>query len=195
VVDADPVRSAAFGRLRAIARRVPGLHGAAARRRRRKGEIMNIDLLDRLKGTDVVDPSGDKIGSVEDIYLDDQTHEPEWLLVNTGLFGMKSTFVPLQGATPRDDDVLCVQFDKDTVKDAPNIDPDRHLSAAEQEELYRYYGLAHAQDHAPSMHRYVAGEPVAPAPVVEPTAERYPGDATTDRYPDQDGSHNDSHIR
>jgi uncharacterized protein (TIGR02271 family) len=101
---------------------------------------MNTDQLQHLRGTQVVDPSGDKIGKIEEIYLDDETRQPEWLLVNTGLFGTKSTFVPLQGATPQED-VVRVQFDKATVKDAPNIDVDTHLSREEEDELYRYYGL------------------------------------------------------
>ena len=114
---------------------------------------MNIDQLQHLRGTQVVDPSGDKIGKVEEIYLDDETRQPEWLLVNTGLFGTKSTFVPMQGATPEADAVR-VEFDKATVKDAPNIDVDAHLSREEQDELYRYYGL---QPHA-GLRKYVADE-------------------------------------
>ena len=42
----------------------------------------------------MVDRDGDKIGNIDAIYLDDETGEPEWALVNTGLFGTKSSFVP-----------------------------------------------------------------------------------------------------
>ena len=96
--------------------------------------------LDQLRGTKVLDPQGDKIGRVEEIYLDNETREPEWLLVNTGLFGASSSFVPLQGAST-DDDGLRVPFPKDQVKDAPRIEAERELTRSEEDELYRYYGL------------------------------------------------------
>jgi uncharacterized protein (TIGR02271 family) len=101
---------------------------------------MDTQNLEQLRGSAVVDPSGDKVGKVEEIYLDQQTNQPEWALVNTGLFGTKSNFVPLKGAQP-EADALRIPFGKDQVKDAPGIEPDRDLSVAEEQELYRYYGL------------------------------------------------------
>jgi uncharacterized protein (TIGR02271 family) len=88
----------------------------------------------------LVDRDGDRIGSIDAIYLDDQTGQPEWALVNTGLFGTKSSFVPLAQATPAGDDVR-VPYDKQLVKDAPRVDPDQHLSEAEERQLWRHYGL------------------------------------------------------
>ena len=104
---------------------------------------MTTDIA-QLRGTTVVDPTGDTIGKVEEIYLDDQTNQPEWLLVNTGMFGTKSTFIPLQGANTQDDGVQ-VPFEKAQVKGAPNIDPERQLSQAEEAELYSYYGLEYTE--------------------------------------------------
>ena len=95
----------------------------------------------------MIDLSGDKIGKVEEIYLDEQTNQPEWLLVNIGLFGTKSTFIPLQGANQADDAVQ-VPFAKDRVADAPGIDPQRHLSRDEEAELYRYYGLDYSMEES-----------------------------------------------
>jgi uncharacterized protein (TIGR02271 family) len=88
----------------------------------------------------VVGSDGEKIGSVDEVYLDTQSGEPEWLSVNTGLFGMKSSFVPLQGAQPAGEDVR-VAYTKDEVKDAPGITPDAELSDSEERELWGYYGL------------------------------------------------------
>jgi uncharacterized protein (TIGR02271 family) len=88
----------------------------------------------------LVDRDGDRIGSIDAIYLDDQTGQPEWALVNTGLFGTKASFVPLAQATPAGDDVR-VPYDKQLVKDAPRVDPDQHLSEAEERQLWRHYGL------------------------------------------------------
>ena len=88
----------------------------------------------------VVGSDGEKIGTVDEVYLDTTTGEPEWLSVNTGLFGMKSSFVPLQGAQPSGEEVR-VAYTKEEVKDAPGIKPDEELSDSEERELWGYYGL------------------------------------------------------
>ncbi len=95
------------------------------------------------RGRDLVDNDGDKIGSIEDIYLDRETDEPEWAVVTTGLFGTKRTFVPISDAQPHDDGVR-VPFEKATVKDAPRIDPDGELSHDEERTLYQHYGRDYA---------------------------------------------------
>ena len=98
---------------------------------------------------DLIDNDGDKIGKIDDIYLDRETDQPEWAVVTTGLFGMKRTFVPLQEATP-DQDGIRVPFEKATVKDAPKIDPDGELSRDEEQTLYRHYGRDYADYDGPS---------------------------------------------
>src|SRR3954454_22110260 len=102
---------------------------------------MSITLQDAqtYRGATVVDSAGDKIGTVDDIYLDRATGEPEWAAVKTGLFGMKSSFVPISGATGSGDE-LRVDVTKDQVKDAPKIDADGELSTDEEQQLYRHYG-------------------------------------------------------
>ena len=83
---------------------------------------------------------GDKIGKVEQVFLDDNSGEPTFLTVNTGLFGAKENFVPVKGAR-QDGDRVILPYTKDVIKDAPKVDADQHLSPAEEEELYRYYEL------------------------------------------------------
>ena len=75
------------------------------------------------RGRTMVSSEGDKIGKIDEIYLDDQTGEPEWALVNTGLFGSKSSFVPIADAQDHDGDVR-VSFAKDDVSDAPKMEAD-----------------------------------------------------------------------
>ncbi|AEV84354.1 photosystem reaction center subunit H [Actinoplanes sp. SE50] len=94
----------------------------------------------RLDDTDVYDTTGDKIGSVGQVYLDGRSGDPEWVTVKTGLFGTKQTFVPLRDATFADDRVV-VAYTKAQVKDAPRIDADGPISHAEENELYSFYGL------------------------------------------------------
>src|SRR5918997_4580795 len=91
-------------------------------------------------GRVMVDRDGNRIGEVVDIYLDTETDRPEWAVVRTGLFGLRSTFVPLAEAREVGDE-LQVPHQRSQVKQAPNIEPDGQLSAAEETELYRHYGL------------------------------------------------------
>jgi uncharacterized protein (TIGR02271 family) len=100
----------------------------------------DIDTARTWQGRTLVDRDGGRIGSIDAIYLDDDTGQPEWALVNTGLFGTKSSFVPLAQATEDHSDVR-VPYDKQLVKDAPRIDPDGRLSEAEERRLWRHYGM------------------------------------------------------
>jgi sporulation protein YlmC with PRC-barrel domain len=102
--------------------------------------MIGTDTISRVIGKDVYDQSGDKIGSASEVYLDDESGQPEWVTVRTGLFGTKESFVPIRDADLTDNGVR-VSVSKDKVKDAPKIDTDGHLSPQEEQELYRYYGL------------------------------------------------------
>src|SRR5215213_8239655 len=88
-----------------------------------------------------------KLGTIGEVYLDDETGRPEWATVRTGLFGTKESFVPLADADLSGAD-LRVPYDKDKVKNAPHIGTDGHLSPAEESELYRYYGIGSQDDSA-----------------------------------------------
>ena len=107
------------------------------------------DALLSKRGQDLYDRDGAKIGTIEEIYLDAQTGEPEWALVNTGLFGTKSSFVPLQEAGD-DGGTLRVPYEKSQVKDAPAMEPDNELSQQEESALYRHYGLDYSESRSDS---------------------------------------------
>jgi uncharacterized protein (TIGR02271 family) len=100
----------------------------------------DLDTIRGWEGRTLVDRDGGRVGSIDAIYLDDRTGQPEWALVNTGLFGTKASFVPLAQATQTGDDIV-VPYDKQLVKDAPRVDPDGQLSEAEERQLWRHYGL------------------------------------------------------
>ena len=93
------------------------------------------------EGGKVVGPDGAKIGSIGQVYLDDDNGSPEWVTVTTGLFGTSESFVPLTGAQPRGNNIA-VDFDKQTIKDAPRVDADGSLSPQEEEQLFAHYGLS-----------------------------------------------------
>ncbi|WP_119729832.1 DUF2382 domain-containing protein [Thermomonospora amylolytica] len=88
------------------------------------------------------DNHGSRVGDVKHVFLDDATGQPEWLCVKTGMFGSKETFVPTSRAEWVRDHVEA-GYDKDFIKQAPNVDVDAggHLSASEEQQLYRYYGI------------------------------------------------------
>ncbi|MHA7294372.1 DUF2382 domain-containing protein [Arthrobacter sp. HLT1-21] len=100
----------------------------------------NIDSL-LSNGGNVIDNDGAKVGSVGQIYLDDQTGNPSWVTVKTGMFGTSESFAPLEGAQVDGNDVR-VGYSKDQIKDAPRVDPDGDLSVEEEARLYQHYGLS-----------------------------------------------------
>jgi len=100
------------------------------------------------RGCDLVDNDGDKIGKIQDIYLDRQSGDPEWATVKTGLFGTKVSFVPIRDANSSGEGQVRVTFTKDQVKDAPKIDADGQLSEEEESQLYQHYGRSDYGDWA-----------------------------------------------
>ncbi|MEJ5868607.1 PRC and DUF2382 domain-containing protein [Pseudokineococcus sp. 5B2Z-1] len=105
------------------------------------------DQLSALYDATVVSEADGKIGRVGTVYLDDDTQQPSWVTVKTGMFGSSESFVPLDAAELSGDEVR-VSYSKDQVKDAPRMDTDSELSPAEEDELYRYYGLSRGGDAA-----------------------------------------------
>lgn len=100
---------------------------------------MDRNQIESLIGGKLVDSEGQHVGKIGMIYLDDQTNQPDWATVNTGLFGTKETFVPLENATVEGDE-LRVPYTKAKIKDAPRVDADEHLDVDQEQELYRHYG-------------------------------------------------------
>jgi len=109
----------------------------------------SLDTVRDWQGRTMVDPAGGKLGTITDIYLDDDTGQPEWATVTTGLFGTKATFVPLAQAQAMGDSVQ-VPYDQDQVKDAPSMQPDGQLSQDDEAELYRHYGLDYTERRSDS---------------------------------------------
>ena len=109
----------------------------------------SIDTVQSWQGRTMVDPAGDKLGTIDAIYVDDETGQPEWALVYTGLFTAKATFVPLAQAQDVGDSVQ-VPYDKQQVTDAPSPQADGSLSQDEEAELYHHYGLDYSEHRSDS---------------------------------------------
>jgi uncharacterized protein (TIGR02271 family) len=132
------------------------------------------------RGRDLCDREDGKVGKIGDIWVDTETGRPEWALVNTGLFGTKSTFVPLSDAGEAGDKVR-VPYDKDQIKNAPRIDADQQLSQREEAELYRHYGLEYSELRSDSgLPEGGAGEPRGTDTEGETSAARARGTTAAD---------------
>ncbi|MFD0200785.1 MULTISPECIES: DUF2382 domain-containing protein [Saccharothrix] len=135
--------------------------------------MINQAEVDRLYDCEVIDEHGERIGSVKQVWLDDQDGQPMWASVHTGLFGLKESFVPIQDAT-LGNGVITVPVDKQQVKDAPRIDvSDQHMSDKQQDELYEYYGMI--PTHRTGEHDRLPGGRTETKPMPMPGAGRTSG--------------------
>ncbi len=107
---------------------------------------MTMEQLSELRGSSVYDQGGSKIGSVEEVFYDADTQQPEWIGIGTGFFGMKRVLVPVAGASVTADGIT-VPYSKDMVKDTPDIDGDE-ISEDTERQLYSYYGIPYSDSRS-----------------------------------------------
>ena len=116
--------------------------------------ITDLGVLRGWGGQDLVDRDGVKAGSIVDLYIDEQTEQPTWGLVRTGLLGSRQTLVPLDQATVplavmvSGAGSVQVPFESAAILDAPSVAVGEKIPEATAIALRRYYGL---------------GDPAAPA--------------------------------
>jgi hypothetical protein len=115
----------------------------------------------RWQGRTLVDHHGEPLGTIEVIYLDKVTNQPEWALLEAGA-GLARTFVPLVSAGEEGDTVR-VPFAKTLVEGAPSMPAARELSEDQEGELYRHYGVPYSRADSPSGLPAGDPEPAEPA--------------------------------
>jgi hypothetical protein len=119
---------------------------------------------------------------VDQIFLDEATGTPEWVLVS---LDDGAVFVPLAGATVEERSIRVGQ-DAERVHAAPRPDAGETLSVEDEKRLYEHYGLEYSQEESssvlpegtateerPRLKQYI-GAPVAAPAEEEPTAEAPP---------------------
>ena len=106
-------------------------------------ERVPLEQLETMRGADVYSQDGEKIGTVEEVYYDEQTRLPEWIGLGTGFFGTKRVLVPMEAASLSENQVA-VPYAKDYVQDAPDIDGDE-ISQETESALYAYYELEYSE--------------------------------------------------
>ena len=99
-------------------------------------------LEDRYAGYEVYDPAGEKIGKVDDLFVD-EGDKPEYIGVKMGFLGTRSTLIPWEAVSSTDDEgrTITVATDKATTKNGPTFDDDREITPEFENEVYSYYGL------------------------------------------------------
>ena len=107
-----------------------------------------VNEVEQWFGQKLVGSDGSSIGTIKDVYLDDATNQPEWLVVSTGALGGVS-FVPIVEARGDGDDVR-VPYDSELVKSAPDANADGAISKDEERRLYDHYGLVYSEHRSSS---------------------------------------------
>jgi uncharacterized protein YrrD len=105
------------------------------------------------RGKPIIDRDGNKIGKLEDVYVDVETDEPVFGTVKEGIFARHLTFVPIAGLTIGPNE-LQVTVSQEQVKDAPNLELEgEELSSADESVLYHHYELNYTPPTTPSGRR------------------------------------------
>jgi len=92
------------------------------------------------EGQTILDHADEKIGTIEEIYLVEETGQPEWALVKLSGLGRRTTLVPLAGAEPAEQGIR-VKCEKDVIDAAPRIEGDAEPSQQQVAAVYRHYGI------------------------------------------------------
>jgi hypothetical protein len=102
------------------------------------------EVAHRFAGCTVYDQDYEKIGNVDDLFLDQSDH-PEYIGVKMGFLGTRTTLIPFQMARVNDArQIIEVAADKETLKNGPTFDDDREITPQFENEVYSYYGLQRA---------------------------------------------------
>jgi uncharacterized protein (TIGR02271 family) len=109
-------------------------------REERSGRFTAIE--DSFAGYEVYDQNGEKIGKVDDLFVDENDN-PEYIGVKIGLLGTSSTLIPIDLITVDESaGRLDVATDKETAKNGPAFDDDREITPDFENQVYSYYGLS-----------------------------------------------------
>src|ERR671921_201389 len=101
---------------------------------------------DQYAGYEVYDRDGDKIGKVDDLFVD-ENDQPEYVGVKMGFLGLQGTsLIPMELARVDENDRrIEVSVDKAQVKEGPSFNDDEDITPDYEQRVYSHYGLQRAQ--------------------------------------------------
>jgi hypothetical protein len=102
--------------------------------------MFTVEDIKEWRGQDVVDPGGDKLGKLEEIYYDMDSDVPAFGAVKSGRIGKHLTLVPLTGGSVGQS-YLRVTTQKAQFKDAPSFETDAELTQRDEAAAFRHYGI------------------------------------------------------
>jgi hypothetical protein len=100
-------------------------------------------------GQHLTDGDHHRVGTIEEVYYDEQSDEPIWMVVKTGWRGTGRAFVPA-ASTTHDSAGIVTIYPKHQIEEAPRIDAVDELPEAELRSLYSHYGLRYEGDGGPT---------------------------------------------
>src|SRR5262245_53746366 len=105
----------------------------------------NLTLRDRaedIRGIKVVDLSGEELGKIDDLFIDEREQKVRFLELSSGGFlglGATKFLLPVDAITRITNDVVYINQNRERVAGAPQYDPtlveERYVS-----DVYSYYG-------------------------------------------------------
>ncbi len=105
----------------------------------------------QLFGYDVVTGDGNKVGSVDGVWVDDATDQPEFIGVKTGMIFGKNHLMPIEQAqVDTASQSITVPYSEDQIKDGPSFGTDDTLSANDEQQIYSYYRLRRSTATSPT---------------------------------------------
>ncbi|HEX6970468.1 MAG TPA: PRC and DUF2382 domain-containing protein [Micromonosporaceae bacterium] len=114
--------------------------------------MISQETVATLYGSEVYDRNDEKVGTIGQVYAAEETRQPAWVSVRTGMLGQRESLVPIEGAQWEGDRRLRVPYDKAQIKAAPHVDSgdNRPIESDDLARLYQHYDLQPMQARRPA---------------------------------------------
>ena len=130
----------------------------------RKVDTLGEQNARQLLGCAVLEARGEKIGTMEGLWIDFSTHQIAFIGVRCSMLSRNVRVVPAGNACVQDGGkAVVVEYSKDLVTNAPTFDPDADFAEVEKEIVNAYYA------RTVPLNRVSAIEEMRPEEAVRPT--------------------------
>ena len=152
-------------------------------KRQARTDKFTEEVAHRFAGYTVYDQDYEKIGNVDDLFLD-ESDQPEYIGVKMGFLGTRTTLIPFQMARVSDArQIIKVAAEKETLKNGPTFDDDREITPQFEIEVYSYYGLKRPStiEHSGTYAAHSAQQSTQTTGVADPTDVSYEDEVRVQR--------------